>query len=81
MDKNRFRQRFIPTVFWYAAYSSNPWNIANQSAENALRCIWKALYKGTIGDMNAAVKAIVSWLSCSYFMTLIDSETGNPTIV
>jgi uncharacterized membrane protein len=62
MDKSHFWQRFIPTVFWYAASFSNLWNISNQDAEDALLCIWKAVYKGTVGDINDAVIAIVSTL-------------------
>jgi hypothetical protein len=62
MEKGRFRQRFIPTVFWYIAYSSNPWNITNQDTENALLCIWDAVYKGTVDSINDAVTAIVSTL-------------------
>jgi hypothetical protein len=62
MDKSRFRKKFITTVFWYTAFSSNPWNIANQDAENAMLSIWSVVYKNTddVGDMNDAVIAIVS---------------------
>ncbi|KAF8485647.1 hypothetical protein F5888DRAFT_1625332, partial [Russula emetica] len=73
MDKSRFRQRFIPTVFWYAASSPNPWNITNQDAENALLCIWKAVYKGTVGDMNDAVMAITTQRLCDSYHSVIAS--------
>ncbi len=59
MDNNRFRQRFIPTVFWYAAISQNPWNISNEDGELALSLIWAAVYKNTIGSTNEAVLYIV----------------------
>jgi hypothetical protein len=60
MEKGHFWQRFIPTVFWYTAFSSNLWNITNQDTKNALLYIWKTVYKGTVDDINNTVVAIVS---------------------
>jgi hypothetical protein len=43
-DDNRWRRNFIPTFLWYAAYQTDPWNLEEDAAVDAMQQIWNQLY-------------------------------------